>query len=318
MQQIEVTKNDVVLSVSSIKDIQSCWRKHYFKNIQRIVPMHTSSPLQIGSAYHLGLQGFYDGKDPKDVLKDVREYFSAQSQDAEDESFDQQCAVNSMITRSMLIGYMSKYKPDEFEDVKPEAEFCICIHEEKDLRVWIVGKRDGLWKKDGQWWLLENKTFSDTDFERYKNKLKMDIQSTLYILATEIETQQTIHGVFYNCTRKPLLKQKETEDDKAYYERLKIDYINRADDFYFKRLWIYRGEDEKGELFDEIVQIARDVRRKREDQSWYRNTNSCLNYSKCPYLSICMDKPNEDEIKLSFKTVKAFPELELQVLEKEE
>lgn len=318
MQQIEVTKDDIILSVSSIKDLQSCWRKYYFRNVQLIAPRKTPSPLQIGDAFHRGLQKFYEGLDPKEILSDIREYYKEQEQEHDEEDFVQQCVVNSMITRAMLIGYILKYDPTEFSDIQAEAEFCICIHEEPGLRVWIAGKRDGLWKKDGKWWLLENKTFSDNDFERYKKKLKLDIQSTLYILATEIELQETIYGVFYNCARKPLLKQRESESEKQYYERLKLDYVNRGDDFYFKRLWIHRDEDEKKELFDEIIEIARDLRRKREDGTWYRNTNSCVQYGTCPYLGICMNKPNEDEVALAFKTVKRFPELEIQVLEKEE
>ena len=318
MQKIEISKDDIILSVSSIKDLQSCWRKYFFRNVELIAPWHTPSPLQVGDAFHRGLQGFYEGRDKKEILRDVREYYKAQEQEYDDEAFVQQCNINSMVTRSMLIGYMFKYQPEEFEGIKPEAEFCICIHDEPGLRVWIVGKRDGLYKKDGKWWLLENKTFSDNDFERYKKKLKLDIQSTLYILASEIELQETIHGVFYNCARKPLIKQRESENDKDFYDRLKLDYVNRSDDFYFKRLWIYRSEDDKQELFREILEIARDLRRKREDQTWYRNTNSCVSYGTCPYLGICTDRPNKDEIGLAFKKVKRFPELELQVLEKEE
>lgn len=234
----------------------------------------------------------------------------------DDESFLEQCEYNSVVTRSMLIGYMMKYDAHEFVDLKPESEFCSCIYEAEDLRVFIVGKRDGLWKMpDGKWWLLENKTYGDNSFERYKTKLRTDIQNTLYIIATEYETGETIHGVFYNLAKKPLLKMREKESMKSFYERLKIDYIQRADEFYFKRIWIYRDEQDKEDLLNEIVDIARDLQRKKGDQTWYRNSQSCMQYSPCPYIPICFNHAGQDEIDLSFKKVKRFPELELTVLQ---
>lgn len=309
----EFSESDIVLSVSSIKDFQSCFRKYQFKNEQCIVPMHTSSPLQIGDAYHRGLQNYYGGWSPKEVLVDIKNYYIDQQDEFDDEVFGAQCVKNSMITRAMLIGYMFKYAADEFFEITPEKEFCIPIYEETGMRVWIAGKRDGIYKADGKNWLLENKTTSETDYERYKKKLLLDIQSTLYIIATEIELQETIHGVFYNVARKPFLKQKEKESDNAFYDRLKFDYVNRADDFYFRRLWIYRSEDDKQELMSEIIQIARDLQSKRKHGDWYRNLNACTQYGTCPYLPICMNKPTDEEIEMAYKKVKKFPELQMEV-----
>src|SRR3990167_7805911 len=102
MQEIKLEARDVVLSSSSIKDLQSCWRKHFYRNEPDaegnvLVPRRTAPPLQLGDAFHRGLQGFYSGLEPKEILRQTRELFAEQSNELDEENFEEQCQYNSIV-----------------------------------------------------------------------------------------------------------------------------------------------------------------------------------------------------------------------------
>lgn len=330
MEQITLTDNDIILSSSSSKDLQSCFRKYFFRNEMCIAPQHTSSPLQIGDAFHFGLEHFYAKESPKDVLRAVNLRFDEQIQESNDEYFVTQTEENRAVALAMLVGYMVKYKDDEFLEMVPESEFCVVLHEEEGLRVLLAGKMDGFWKLRGpngkeSWWLLEHKTHGETDLNKYKRKLSMDVQNAIYLIAAETEYEVPVSGVLYNLAMKPKLRQGVNESSRAFYDRMKVDYVSRPDN-YFQRHWLYRSEEERDELKNEMIVMARELqerKRRAKEQgeflTFYRNTNSCHQYGQCPYLSICSNpRSTVDTISVGFKQVKKFPELEMEILEGEQ
>lgn len=314
MAKLELGENDIILSVSSSKTLQTCLRKYFFQSIMRIEPNRRPSPLQIGGAFHLGTEGFYNKLEPKAVLNLIRDQYNLEEQGCDDEWFIAQCEENRALTLAMMVGYMVHYRNDEFIDMKPEAEFTVLLHEEKDFRVFIRGFIDGVYKMRGpngkeSWWLLENKTHGENDIDKYKKKLAMDIQSTIYLFAGETEYEIPLSGVLYNMVKKAQLKQGAKESPRQFYERLKLDYISRPDN-YFKRHYIYRSPEEKDELKFELVEMARDLLEKKKRAkvigdfaAFYRNTNACAGFGMCPFLSICSNPASaEQTIELGFKT----------------
>lgn len=333
MQEI-LGPDDVILSVSSSKTLQTCWKKYYLNYEVCIGPKRTASPLQIGDGCHQGLDVFYTDKDPKKALSHVRGVFQEKLEEvSDDEQATEDTESDRVIAMAMLVGYMVSHKPDEFPKILPEAEFFIQIWPEvkvikaKDVlvtsgqptgspkRIFIAGKTDGLWQDDkGTWWLIEHKTTGETDLERYKKGLALDIQSTLYLVAAELLFNVPVHGVLYNIMRKPFIKPRVNESWEDFYSRLKYDYIARPT-FYFHRHWIHRSPDARQLLVQEFLQMAHDLARKRYNGDWYRNTNACVSRGVCPYLSICTaDDENQDRIiEIGYKKQKKFPELELNV-----
>lgn len=98
-------------------------------------------------------------------------------------------------------------------------------------------------------WLQENKTKGDIEPLQIQRQLTFDLQTMLYLTAlSEVKDESDmpeefdypLRGVCYNVVRRPLsggkgsIKQKQTETEDQYYDRL-AEYIDNEPETYFMR-----------------------------------------------------------------------------------
>lgn len=152
----------------------------------------------------------------------------------------------------------------------------------------LRGKRDGLFKypKSKKTWLFETKTASQIDKDGLEQRLAFDFQNLFYLLATELETGQTLQGIQYNIIRKPQLRQgSDTIED--FCDRMR-EAIEAEPDKYFHRETVLitpqRMEMFQEELISKLTEYNLWVRGKLPT---YRNETACVGRWKCQYLSAC-------------------------------
>ena len=172
----------------------------------------------------------------------------------------------------------------QFEELKSEMEFRI-----KLMRgVYFKGRIDGLVKKNGQWWLRELKTTSQTQ-RQFQQRIATASQGSAYVWAMK-ELGYDVQGIMYDFIKKPLLRKRVNENQHDFGSRILTDYKKRPD-FYFTQIYSYRSDQEIKLWKLDAESLARDMIGKRRSKRYYRNTMGCYNYNfECEYKKICFEE----------------------------
>lgn len=110
----------------------------------------------------------------------------------------------------------------------------------------LRGKRDGIFyfsDDPANIWLFETKTKSIIDDEGLTLSLSMDLQTSLYAIAAELQTGKQIHGVLYNVIRRPRSAPKSGESLQAYLSRLESNVLDSPSHYFHRRTIKYEPND---------------------------------------------------------------------------
>lgn len=265
---------------SRLKEYQTCPQKEFLRYHENIVPIHKNEALSLGSAVHKGLET--RSIDEALELIPISENVSSQ------EEYDAQLIIRG-ICEAMLEGYFELYP--EFENHSPEFMFEMKARypTKKGMRSsrtrTISGKIDDIIYEDDGVWLVEYKTSGVLD-KSYIDRLYIDSQVSFYMMAlTRLGYKPK--GIIYRVLRKPSIKQKKGETVDQYIERLKADYKERKD-FYYYETKLYRSTEDLEEfekmLWHEIKQEEKSV----NEGNIFKHSVSCSQYGSCPYLPLCV------------------------------
>lgn len=279
-----------ILTHSSMSTYRDCRRKYYFRYILGLVPSQEKASLRLGSAFHKGVELYYQGKDLQACIYGAGQLFQDADTTGWTESDYEEMDKQAAILEGMLRGYALRLNDrEEFQEVIPEREFLNPIINPatgaSTPRFQHAGKADGLFKRDGQWWLREFKTASSID-KGYVDRLKLDTQITSYMEALQADMGITIAGIIYTVVKKPSIKQTQKETPAQYCERVIADYQDRLD-FYFWQEQFYRNQNDLVEWQYERWDIQKDIAESMRTERWYRNTSSCGQYGGCAYMPLC-------------------------------
>lgn len=302
-------EDDVRISYSLLCLFRNCRKAAYYRYIKGLQPLQKSPALNFGSIVHNGLEHWHRNKDVNAAIKHIEPQFTY---------------LDEFLTaQEMLQAYASKYSVDDLEPViidgksgiEIDFEYPILDTDTMDFipQVKMVGKIDGIVKKDNEYFLLEHKTASKLD-SNYIDKLWSDFQISLYCYYVNKFFKLPCHGVLYNILVKPDFKRKsgETEEEfKIRYEEAAaknksgktsikrkhaetdLEYRSRLQEFYQKtdsihRETIYIGKKQMKHVIEEVSELTKSYISCMKRGKWYQNTDHCFKYNyPCPYHLLC-------------------------------
>jgi len=272
------------LSYSRIATARGCWKKYDFKYNQGLNPIVKPSALTLGKLIHEAFEKFYKGATDTECIQYISDEFDKAIGSAE--MFDQEDLVIAKYTALGMWTYYPHKDLTEFEEIKSEYEFNVKVPGLRGVR--YRGFIDGLNKKDGYWFIRECKT-TGLSQRQFEGRASTSGQGTGYVWAAK-QDKYDVKGIMFDAIKKPQLRKGRHETMDDFGRRILQDYKERPD-FYFKRVWSYRNEEQLELFHSDLVAFVRDLRSKNRTQRWHRNQDQCWNFNaECPYLKICFTK----------------------------
>lgn len=277
---------------SRLKCLQTCPMKEKFRYRDNLVPTGKRRALQIGTAVHKGIEMW-------SVAAGVQELKAGFAFPENTEEANEQTIALATV-QAMLEGYFAIY--DEFTEHHPEATFDLGmrypikggkLRTSRAMR--ICGKIDDIAVIDGAQWLVEYKTASQID-KSYFDRLYVDSQITMYMMAARRMGFNPV-GVIYRVLKKPLIRQRQNETVEAFTERLRMDYLQRPE-FYYYETRLYRDQSDLEAFERDLWYQAKQAEKNAQKGFCGRYTQSCSAYGTCPYLPLCT---NESGAELLFE-----------------
>lgn len=115
----------------------------------------------------------------------------------------------------------------------PEHQFQVEYTADTYRPITLRGKIDGVIQREGNPWLIENKTKA-TIPSNMLDTLPHNLQTMMYSLASEIETGDRIHGILWNGIKRPTIKQTKKETFEEYLRRLDEDMQERPAHYFIR------------------------------------------------------------------------------------
>jgi RecB family exonuclease len=302
-----------VLTYSALNTFRNCPRKYRLRYIENLRRQEVPEALGLGSVVHEALEQWYrlaaDGQRLLAVLALLDSKYPGRGADPKEKAHWQ-------LTRAMLVGYATRYAPEEFEVLEVEKAFDCDIRNPETGRLsqtfTIAGKVDGIVRVGQELYLLEHKTASALTGD-YLDRLWTDTQIALYSFYLR-ELGYPVVGVIYNVLLKARLQQRageteaefearraalaaknksgkssaqrqEPETDEEFQGRL-ADWYARPEAFHRER--IYLSEDRLAMLQEEVWEITQQYLDANRRGKWLMNTSNCFSYQRpCEYLPYC-------------------------------
>jgi len=282
---------------------RNCRKACYWRYIRELAPIRRDPRLGFGTLIHECLELWHRDRDLAAVLEHVDQRLPARVQDDERQR-------DWRLARAMMAGYANRYPAEDFEVLALEhtfeGEIVNPATRARSRSFVLAGKVDGLLRIGDEHYVLEHKTASSLDAD-YLERLWTDFQITLYAYYLERALSVRITGVLYNVVLKARLKQRRTESDTEFEERLAAKYDQPA---MFHREMLYLSRDQftvlRAELW-ELTQAFLDARRRN---TWYQNTAFCFHhYRPCPYFALCRSGDSRNVIDNFYQRVPPHEEL---------
>ena len=310
-----------LLTYSALSTYRKCPKRFQLRYEQNLVPVDTDDKLFFGGVVHKALEAWH-GCPALELELRKQMVFEAIDKACMGWEGDFYKRKNRLLAVEMMIGYMERYKDDDFEVIALEHEFDGQIinprtgAESKTFA--IKGKVDGIVKTDQGLFLLEHKTTSRL-MDDPVDKLWEDTQVGIYVAYLR-DLGYDVQGVIYNELLKCTLIQKRGESEEDYQARhaelcaksktgrstAKRQVPESCDEYALRvREW-YQSENrfQRTEMMLSDVQIdlvRQDIwgmtqqfldARRRDD--WFCNRESCNSfYGDCPYRKYCQSNYDE-------------------------
>ena len=239
------------ISVSRLKTYKACPRLFYFKYIENLEPVDKPEALVVGSNYHKRLEEMYNGEE--DIAED---------------DFSKERAMAEAYRKYIYPNFKVKSAEDWFEFPLKNGDT-------------LIGITDGI-AEDGC--LVEHKTVGSEITEEYEFNLQWDEQILAYMLATGSRS------VYYTVCRKPTIRQKQSETEEEFYNRM-VEWYDEDTDSKIRLLKISRTDEEVERFENELLYfLDHQIPKDENEQEYYRNTCHCHAWGRrCEFSSVCLN-----------------------------
>ena len=295
------------LSHSSIGTFLNCGQKFDFSYERRLSLISTPAPLRLGRAFQAAIVA----EDPQHGMQMVLD---------DRQVFDQRAGSEAQI-EAMIVAAASRYYLDRYGPPGGEGEY--------PYRVRLRSPWTGAYSRtfdllgyadefnpdgaDGPE-LIENKLVGKMDPKTIQG-LALDRQIALSCYGIWRATGLVVRKVRYRWTKKPSIRQKQSETLEQFLDRLQADYANPERlDFYGHEEVLWRTTEDLGRIEAELWDWAEQLRNARKRRLWARDTSRCAEYGGCAFLPICAGDPDAlhlyrekpvDELSLKLEVKKA-------------
>jgi hypothetical protein len=264
----------------------SCQEKFRWKYVERLEPAVKSAPLTMGSAFaHATELG--DPQAGYNMLVEERDALAIEyggnpwivvptEQDAQ---------LQATIVLAASTAYLERFGTRARREVNyrqrirnPETGYPSRTFD-------VMSRVDGI---DGDT-LIEDKLQSRVE-KATERTLLLDRQVTLGCYLHWRCTGETIREVKYRITKKPQIRQKQTETFDAYCERIIDDYATRPEAYVFE-FPLARDAGDFLRLEHELWSWCEQIRMAQREGVFPRNVASCSDYGGCDLLPLCSRQP---------------------------
>lgn len=268
----------------------ACPRKHYLRYEIGLVATTNATALRFGSAWHAAMEARW--------MNASYEVALAAALDSA-ESFTE---IEAATLSGLLAGYYNKWSgsAEVVAHLHPETEFSYPI--ERSLTFEAAGKIDGIGTLvDGRGCLLEHKSSGEdiSPDSDYWMRLRFNSQIYQYVTAAR-QLGYDIQTIIYDVTRKPSIRQKQTETVDQYADRLAADTLERPD-FYFARREVAVMEDDIAQFLEQRLNLGKMIlhyrasakKQAKPEWAWPRNCTG-LTCRMCEYSGFCLANVSVD------------------------
>lgn len=284
-----------------------CPQKYEYSYVYGLAPRRQSIPFLVGGLFHDELDKMYTAGelDAEGMAKRVAEACeracSTEGITAEDSD---KIWMQQSIVKGMLTGYAALYLEkdmDAWEILETEGSFEVHLP-----GGWVYrGKKDMVIrnKKTNMVFLVEHKTTARLD-AGYVAKLPMDNQILGYAWARREMIQQDpkaakgmrpFAGVVYNVTKKPQIRQRQTETLAQYLKRVEEDYALNAGTYFYRETLTFSDADL--DRFEKQLKLfISHIDRAHEEKSFIQNAGHCTAMGVCPFMSLCLNGVNKETL----------------------
>ena len=291
-------KHGKQLTNSARSTFLSCPQKYQYSYVYGLAPRKPSIPFLVGGLFHNELDLMYSSGDldveaMKDRVGEACEEackFPGMRADDSDKIWMQQAIVCGMVK-----GYKQLYLKKDLETYKiieTEGSFNADLsdgwtyHGKKDMVV--------LRKKDSKLFLMEHKTAGRID-AGYVAKLPMDNQILGYGWAQRRQFGKKFDGVVYNVTKKPQIRQKQTESLQQFMRRVEDDYYLNPGAYFYREVLTF-GDADLDRFGKELVRFVKNIDRAQEENDFYQNAGHCTAMGVCPFMRLCLEGVNKETL----------------------
>ena len=293
-----------LLTASRMSTLLACPRRHFWRYEVGLKTEKEAQALRFGSAWHTGMEGRWQGLPFEAALVAA----------LKDRAFEE---IQVATLSGLLAGYYRRYETDCVKELHAEVEFRHAIEGSRTFD--SAGKIDGLGVLvDGRLVLVEHKTTSDSvdAGSDYWLRLRLNQQVMQYLVAARA-LGWDVHVILYDVTKKPAIRQKQTETAAEFGDRLAADTQERPDFYYARREVPVLDQDleefkvQRYELSKLILALRQAERRTSlREQAWPRNVNG-MNCQGCEFAGFCLQGVHADaeHVPAGFRVGKVHEEL---------
>lgn len=280
------------VSHSALGTFLACQQKYGWSYDRRLEPAVTAAPLQLGRAFAHALEHADPHAGEELILADALEL----AQRAEGDPWLvapnlDDVRVHATIVSSAARAYLDRYGAHQ---QTREVEMRVRIRNPHaggrySLTHDLLGRVDAL--ADDGLEIIEDKLLGQVPAPGVlTQKLRLDRQVTIGCYLHWRVTGQLVQRVRYRITRKPSIRQRQTESLDAFLDRIAADYAERPD-FYLLEESVDREADDFLRFEQELWTWVEQIREARRTGVWPRNTGACYDHGGCAFLALCSREP---------------------------
>lgn len=322
----------MITTYSMWSKFRNCRKACEWRYLKELVPVERDHNLDLGSVIHACLELWHRHRDLERVLNHINGAYP-------DRGGEEKQRADWHLATAMMKGYAARYSEEDFEVVELEKTFEGPIINPAtgaaSRSFTLAGKVDGIVKKDGQFFLIENKTASLID-SAYLERLWGDFQIITYCWYVEQTLGLRISGIIYNVLAKSKLRQRQGETNEEYQTRCAEliaksktgktsakqkmaetdeefqgrlgEWYAQPDAFHREPLFISRDQFETLRL--ELWELTRSFLDARRRGIFYQNSSQCFTYGRpCAYFALCRSNGSQNVVDNSYHRVPAHEEL---------
>ena len=274
-----------------VQTFLNCRENFYLSEVLCLEPRIRRKQLDLGSAFHKGVNYYKKGFSTEECLAEADKYFAELTPETQEEQ--NQILIGRQMVFAMLNGYFNKYQmmPKMFAVEKPISVVMEGFYANKkkyDLR--LIGTPDDIEQDDKGFWIGEEKTASRLE-EDYVGRLPLDFQITFYFLLAQHYYRRKFQGVNYRITRVSSLQLKKKQTLEQYLLEISNDYLERPE-WYYVNEKLYRSQDDIEQFRSFLLMQMADLLNCYKNGYWYPNTSRCTTMG-CWYIKYCANRTDE-------------------------
>lgn len=260
----------------------SCQEKFRIQYVERLEPAVKAQPLRMGTAFARATET----GNPQDAYDTIVDEQAALAVAYANNPWvvaptEQEARLEGTIVKAAAGAYLGQFGTRARREVTYRQRIRNPATGYPSRTFDVMARVDGI---DGDE-LIEDKLQSKV--ERVTERvLLLDRQTTLGCYLHWRCTGEMIRQVRFRITRKPQIKQKQTETFEDFLARIEQDYQDRPE-FYIFEFPLTRTEDDFLRLEAELWQWCEQIRDAKQAGVFPRNVASCADYGGCSALPLC-------------------------------